>query len=293
MLDNQTNWRAEDGQSSISLGHAPLWRCPAVVFNLLDMIRIDGAKLYDLARTLSQLESALAVFPAAKPSASDELSSDARTVQTKRFKSYRRVLKRCGLDFAVKSTDRTLSGLKKTGFDSGDLRRALRELHIHIKDELEEVSLWRVEYPDFLAKDGLGLKDKFKEAHRDAEEAGKCLAFGRNTAGVFHLMRVMEVGLRELGGSLNDASLDPKTNPTWEKILGRCDKELAKPYKERSPEWAADGSFFSSATADLRAVKDAWRNPTLHVERFYDGEEARDVWNAARAFMRHLALKLG
>lgn len=102
----------------------------------------------------------------------------------------------------------------------------------------------------------------------------------------------MECGLRALGMSLNDSNLDPKTNPTWEKILGRCDKEMQKPLSERADEWKQDEAFYSTATANLRAVKDAWRNPTLHVERDYAPEDAQNVWNAVSAFMRHLAKKL-
>jgi hypothetical protein len=105
-------------------------------------------------------------------------------------------------------------------------------------------------------------------------------------------MRVVEVGLRALGHSLNDPSLDPKRNPTWEAILKKCDTELQKPRQQQSPEWAADSTFFANAAANLRAVKEAWRNPTLHVEISYDEERAVEVYSAVRAFMRHLATKL-
>jgi hypothetical protein len=127
----------------------------------------------------------------------------------------------------------------------------------------------------------------------DVEESEKCAAVGRHTASVFHLMRVVEVGLRALGASLNDESLNPKLNPTWDRILSRCDSELKKPYKDRGPEWRSDEQFFSAATATLRAVKDAWRNPSLHVEKDYNEEQAADVRQAVRAFMRQLATKLG
>ncbi len=30
----------------------------------------------------------------------------------------------------------------------------------------------------------------------------------------------------------------------------------------------------------------------MHIERRYNDEEAREVWNATRAFLRHLATKL-
>lgn len=132
----------------------------------------------------------------------------------------------------------------------------------------------------------------FKAAISDISHAGDCLIVGEGTACVFHLMRVMEVGLRALGKSLNDARLDPRTNPSWDSILKRCDDELKLPYAKRSTEWQIDPSFFSEATANLRAVKDAWRNPTMHVEKNYEYDDALDVWNAVRAFMRHLGTRL-
>ena len=110
---------------------------------------------------------------------------------------------------------------------------------------------------------------KFQPVGSDVEEAGKCYAAGRDTACVFHLMRVMEVGLRALGSSLNDPRLDPKRNPSWDSILKKCDEELGKALKDRAVEWRDDDAFYSTATANLRAVKDAWRNPTMHVENLH------------------------
>jgi hypothetical protein len=92
---------------------------------------------------------------------------------------------------------------------------------------------------------------KFPSTVNDIEEASKCFALNRWTATVFHLMRVMEVGLRFLGTSLNDPSLDPKTNPTWERILRRCRDELSKPLQQRSTEWRLDEPFYAGATARL------------------------------------------
>ena len=146
----------------------------------------------------------------------------------------------------------------------------------------------------YQAKDLFGpeVSKQFQSALLDIEEAGNCYALNRNTACVFHLMRVMEVGLRALGKSLNNPNLDPKRNPTWEAILRPCDDELKNPLKNRTSQWQSDELFFSNATANLRAVKDAWRNPTLHVEMNYDDDRALEIFNAVKAFMRHLATKV-
>ncbi len=133
---------------------------------------------------------------------------------------------------------------------------------------------------------------RFPSILSDVEEASKCLALNRATACVFHLMRVMEFGLRALRASLKEAPLDPDKHYTWGNLLDRCTKELAKPLADRSPEWRTDEAFYSGATTRLIGVKDAWRNPTMHVRSKYTEEEALDIWNHVKAFMAHLATKL-
>ena len=209
---------------------------------------------------------------------------------------WRAELTKVGLILSLMSLIRLEQALADPDSTVGRLIEIIDELQIRIRDELHETSLWQVsrENLGFFEPDlfKLAEQNKFGSAHRNIEDAGKCLAFNRGTAAVFHLMRVMEYGLRALGESLNDPSLDPKRNPSWDAILKKCDDELRKPLRERSAEWREDEPFYSNATANLRAVKNAWRNPTLHVERDYDPDDALDVWNAVKAFMRHLAKKL-
>jgi len=226
----------------------------------------------------------------------DVFPEGARDSIQKEIPKYRQILEEADLQLSLDSFERFVDHLAKPGVTTGQLGESAEELQNRIGDELSHMLLWQVTREDarFLDVDPFGadVSGKFPSARDDIEEAGKCLAFGRATACVFHLMRVMEVGLRALSASLNDPTLDPKTNPTWENILGRCDRELAKPLAQRSAEWRKDEPFFSTASANLRSVKDAWRNPTLHVERKYTEEEARDVWYAVRGSIRHLAIKL-
>jgi hypothetical protein len=190
-----------------------------------------------------------------------------------------------------------LGDMLNSGSTYSEITQAFKEFRQRIDDELKRRVFMRVPREKVKFYNGKALLSQaveraFPSIVNDVEEAGKCLSFGRNTACVFHLMRVMEIGLRTLGDSLNNPSLDPKRNPSWDSILQKCDKELAKPRNERSPEWMKDDQFFAEATANLRAVKDAWRNPSMHVEKDYDDEKALDVFNSVKAFMRHLAAKL-
>ena len=170
----------------------------------------------------------------------------------------------------------------------------LQELSGRIYDEMESRLFLSIEPDKQTLFFGSALFDAkvniaFPTAVIDIQEAGKCLALDRSTACVFHLMRVMEVGLRALEKSLN---LSPSVNPNWQNILDKCTREQAKPLNQRAPEWQKNATFLAEATASLQSVKEAWRNPTMHIEKVYTEEQAGEIWNAVKGFMRHLSTKL-
>ena len=210
----------------------------------------------------------------------------------------KRVLEKAGLRSTVAMTSRLMALVKNSPAPTfREFREALGEYHRRLEDDLNSVLFLQLDSREASLYDeprsGWGsVIESYPSAIRDIEEAGKCLALGRATASVFHLMRVAEHGLRALGKSLNDPGLDPSRNPTWHAILNKCRKEQVKPRHERCQEWQADPMFFDTSTVMLTAVQHAWRNPSLHIERDYTLEEAQEVRDAIRAFMRHLAARL-
>jgi len=192
---------------------------------------------------------------------------------------------------------RTLRNIAESGQPVSKLQLQLFHLTESVHAELEAVLLFQVPLAKrvyFERKNLFGddVANAFTSTSVDIEEAGRCFALERYTACVFHLMHVMEIGLRVLGATLKDSRLDPRENPSWERILKKCREELEKKRENRAAEWAADDAFFSQATATLMAVKNAWRNPTMHVEINYTENQSEDVFNAVKAFMRSLATKL-
>jgi hypothetical protein len=135
--------------------------------------------------------------------------------------------------------------------------------------------------------------EAFPSTTYDSEEASKCVALHRNTAAVFHLMRVTGAGVKALGKSLNEPNVDASRNVTWDNVLARCVRELGETFSGKSPEWQSDKQFYAEATTKLLAMKDAWRNPNAHeVGQKYTDEEALEVYTTTRSFMRQLAKKL-
>ncbi len=126
----------------------------------------------------------------------------------------------------------------------------------------------------------------FPPAAEDIAESGKCLACGRSTACVMHLGRVMEVGLKALASELTIGQQND-----WGRYLKSIDDSLKDRFKTAGAR-SADEQFFAAAWDTFDAVRRAWRNPTMHVDKTYTVEHAEEILVAVRSFMRHLAVKL-
>jgi HEPN domain-containing protein len=168
-------------------------------------------------------------------------------------------------------------------------RGILTELRTRIFDELCEreflyVPPERLRFYSEPMLFGKEVNDRFPMAIDDIEEAGKCLALGRATACVLHAMRIIEVGLRALAKALNIPFA-----PSWESYLNQISSRIAEKHKNKTSKWKRDEAFYRDLTGDLLLVKQAWRNPTMHIDRKYGVDEAEQILNAAKIFMKRLA----
>ncbi|MDB5715741.1 MAG: hypothetical protein JWO15_3138 [Sphingomonadales bacterium] len=126
----------------------------------------------------------------------------------------------------------------------------------------------------------------FPSARLDIKNAVKCGVLGQSTAAVFHLMRVMEVGLKVLG-----READIPYAPSWESYLAQFNKKFIIKHSEKTNAWRRKEPVMRELCGDILAIKTAWRNPTMHVAREYSVEEALQVYTAVSIFMEHLAAK--
>ena len=169
------------------------------------------------------------------------------------------------------------------------------ELHANISDALaihlffwvppDRAAFYQQKEPIF----GSDFATHFASSERDARKAGQCFAFGQYTACVFHVMRVMEIALRAAEGSLQ---LPPISDRNWGALLERWHSKAIVKFPASLPIYTAHEDFYKDIRATLCAVKDAWRNPTMHVERDYEEDEAKEVMTAVRSFARKLAAHL-
>ena len=178
----------------------------------------------------------------------------------------------------------------KDSVDGDELAQKTRVLSDRMRDELEmrrllvlseaESKLLTEPEPYFGAK----VNDRFSKAIDDIEDAKKCAALGQGTASVMHLMRIMEIGLKEIASGLGIPYA-----PSWESYLSQIQSNIALNHKKKTTKWKSIEKFYRDVSGDLISVKQAWRNPTMHIERRYSPEEAREIMASVKTFMQRLA----
>ena len=136
------------------------------------------------------------------------------------------------------------------------------------------------------------VASKFPSVSFDAGNAGVCLATMTPTAAVFHLMRVLEIGLAALGKVFN-VSL---AHTNWEPAIREIESKIREMHKDPAwkvlPDCKEQQEFYAQAASHFAILKDAWRNHTMHVRGKYTEDEGERIFDTVKAFMQKLAERL-
>lgn len=203
--------------------------------------------------------------------------------------SFRDICAEAGLNASVTTIDKLAAIRAGQSCTEDTLCKLVEELMGRLHDEMKAEVFFHLESTNARFLDpllfGEAVAKRFPEASIDIEEAGKCFAFGRHTASVFHLMRVMEHGLSALAAFLG-VTYEHKS---WDAVIKKMRSEVDD-YKASS--FKGDLDFLRQALERLTGVQTALRNEVMHARAFYDKERAHDIYRSVRAFMGQLATKL-
>jgi len=137
------------------------------------------------------------------------------------------------------------------------------------------------------------ILDRFPTIGDDIDEAARCFVCMRYAACTFHLMRVVEIGVRKV--ALVADIQDPR--PSWGSILQKVEKLVLRTAPKDAPVAIQPHlDFLRDILPRLQAIQHAWRNKFNHVEdkiipidAELKEEVAREVMTATRSFMRKLS----
>jgi hypothetical protein len=191
-----------------------------------------------------------------------------------------------------------------------ELRMHIREVRKDIIRELEQETFIYV--PKNNAREIMNsvedwsiIMGHFHSVKTDVDHHHDCFAVEKNDASVFHLMRVVEWGLRAFCVHMGFRNIKSKIKASgkveftpieysvWEPMLNqiqkRVDSKLEKMKRGSAKQKAQE--FYVPLLQDLRAFKDAWRNHVMHNRTSYTREDVLSVASHVRRFMLALAIR--
>jgi hypothetical protein len=173
---------------------------------------------------------------------------------------------------------------------------AFRTLRWKIEQELygkcflhidpQETILFKNDFPF-----GSEVARAFPSLDLEIRSAAKCLALEMGTASAFHSIRSLESALRALARCLGVP--DP-TNPrgrNWGEALKLIKAEMDRRWNA-SARMSGDGKFFEETYAVLAAMRNPYRNSTMHLEQNYNPKDARYVFDTVKVFLQKVASRM-
>lgn len=139
---------------------------------------------------------------------------------------------------------------------------------------------------------GSAVGVKFPSITYDLSEGGKCMALGRSTAAVFHLLRCLEAGIRAIARCL--AIPDPTTGygRNWGQILKDVKAAMDGRWPNNASRMAGDGKLFEALYGSLAAIKSPYRDTTMHLDEKYTEDEARYIFEMVKGLMIQIAERM-
>jgi hypothetical protein len=175
------------------------------------------------------------------------------------------------------------------------VRQSLRDIESRFADHLSFVRLFvlRSEQLPLLGSPaellGEPTAERFRTIWFDCGEAAKCIIVLRPTAAVFHCMRILEIGIRAFAAKLAIPDPVKPAQRNWGVFLGQIKAKIDSTYPASDRMPGSEGAFMEALYATLDAVKNPWRNETMHVEGVYTDAEARFILSNTVAFIQKMA----
>jgi hypothetical protein len=176
-----------------------------------------------------------------------------------------------------------------------NIRETIDHLTSRIRDEMETFVFITIQnkYTAFYEPPeplfGNGVATQFSSLAYDIQEAGKCLALGRSTAAVFHVIRCLEGAILALSRCLRIPDPIKAADRNWGAMLRLVKGEVDRRWPTSTDRLGGDGQAFDELYGALAGLQNPYRNATMHLDKVYTEEDANHTFELVRGLMRRVA----
>jgi hypothetical protein len=185
--------------------------------------------------------------------------------------------------------------------DLRDISAHLAQVPKHLRYDLESRLLAAIPKSKalyFEASFGAEVGQAFPSAALDIREANSCYASNRNTAALFHSMRVVEIALRALAKErhIKLSARGPIAWQEWQQLVTDIRQQVSNDGKNITKGALKDAflEFYGGALREFEGFKDEFRNYVMHTRpnKTYDELDAERVLRDTKHFMLRLSKRL-
>ncbi|HEU0049659.1 MAG TPA: hypothetical protein VFQ43_18875 [Nitrososphaera sp.] len=270
---------------------APWEENPYQLVSWWKMQEFSAATFYHIATNLCQFQVAVERERTADDAFEKELFHSGG-IARKTLTDIRQECEQIGLTISIKCIN-DLIRTGEQGTSAGIFKEKVAQLSDLIRWEMEEkLFLYsppeRAKRYDQANAFGTEVAKQFSSTGYDVLEAGNCFAANRPTACVFHLMRVLELGLIAFAKLFPGI---PTHKENWQQIIQNIESAIrAMPHASaKAADWKETYERYSQVASGFMFFKDAWRNYTAHKRGQYTPEQADGIYRNVQAFMQRLA----
>lgn len=254
--------------------------------SLLTILRFYGDKFVRLVRGIEYVRT-LVEYGGRSADSDDAIPLEAINLVLPSFQEIEQHCDQLGLRDTGNCVRRLIKELRSF-HNVRTYGQAIIELQTSLAEELAHHVFVRVEKPHYYGKNprfAQLVAEIYPEIAYDVVEAGNCLATGRGTACVFHLMRIMDFGLQKIGPKLKIQKIQ---NKSWQQILNQMNRAIS-----RMPESTAvlkkKKEVYAEMVALLETVKTAWGDAAMTPKPAHTLKEAETLLGTVSEFMVHVA----
>jgi hypothetical protein len=251
--------------------------------SLLDMLRYAAEDFVEITKILTSLEL--------RPGSLKDEQVQAKFQQVvNRLSGH---LANLEMTYSQNQVETAIAAVNRMDWEIAS--REIDQLLRRILEELKARSFRYVDKPSYefglwLMNPDLRSVASHPDIRPEIEAAGRCYAYGESTACIFHLMRVIDYGLRLVAASLGIA-YDARS---WDGIGKAIEKKMREKYGDKTDDWKASEPFYAEILTDIQAISRGHRNEALHeLEKKYDEREAQYLLTVATGFIQHVLSHTG
>jgi hypothetical protein len=266
--------------------------------SLRDMLDLEAISFVKAITGLRQFITDIDRFDASQPM----LEKDRTDILLPHINELAAALAKVNARSALASATRLQRRLSETNsalLPYGALKAALLDIESRFADHLIDIKLFVLSEQEASFFDpadkllgGIQPVEGFSRAYPNAafeiEEAAKCIALQRSTAAVFHCMRALENGIKAICKMLDVPDATKPADKNWGVILKAIKDKIDEKWPKQTRLPNSQGARIEALYATLDAIKNPWRNATMHVETIYQPHEALHIARCTGVFMIEL-----